>query len=132
MSRLAQLQVDEAGNAAPVVFDDPARPPTAPSSPKPVRDGELGLAAGLVLGLGGAFLRDNLDDALISQEAAEQTAGVPVPGGGAARPILETAGQAPSHLDLQSHLPSRRGISIAQNVAAVRSPGTRATDDPCY
>ena len=42
------------------------------------RDGELGLAAGLVLGLGGAFLRDNLDDALISQEAAEQTAGVPV------------------------------------------------------
>ena len=76
--QLAQLQVDEAGNAAPVVFDDPARPPTAPSSPKPVRDGELGLAAGLVLGLGGAFLRDNLDDALISQEAAEQTAGVPV------------------------------------------------------
>ena len=76
--QLAQLQVDEAGNTAPVAFDDPARPPTAPSSPKPVRDGALGLAAGLVMGLGGAFLRDSLDDALISQEAAERTAGVPV------------------------------------------------------
>ncbi len=76
--QLAQLQVDEAGNTAPVAFDDPAKQPTAPSSPKPARDAELGLAAGLVLGLGGAFLRDNLDDALISQEAAEQTAGVPV------------------------------------------------------
>jgi polysaccharide biosynthesis transport protein len=76
--QLAQLQVDEAGNTAPVTFDAPAQPPTAPSSPKPAQDAALGLVAGLVLGLGGALLRDNLDDALITQEAAEQTAGVPV------------------------------------------------------
>jgi polysaccharide biosynthesis transport protein len=76
--QLAQLQVDAAGNTAPVVLDSPAQVPTSPSSPKPPEDAALGLVAGLVLGLGGAFLRDNLDDALLTQESAERTAGAPV------------------------------------------------------
>jgi capsular exopolysaccharide synthesis family protein len=75
---LAQLQVSEAGNAAAVVLESPAQIPTSPSSPKPVEDGLLGLAAGLILGIGAAFLRDNLDDALTSQEAAEHIGGAPV------------------------------------------------------
>lgn len=76
--QLAQLQVDAAGNTAPVMFESPAQIPTAPSSPKPREDGALGLIAGLMLGLGAAFLRDNLDDALLSQESAEDAAGAPV------------------------------------------------------
>jgi capsular exopolysaccharide synthesis family protein len=76
--QLAQLQVDAAGNTAPVVFDSPAQVPTSPSSPKPKEDGALGLVAGLILGLGAAFLRDNLDDALLTAESAERTAGSPV------------------------------------------------------
>ncbi len=76
--QLAQLEVNAAGNTSPVIFDAPAQPPAAPSSPKPLQDAALGFVAGLMLGLGGAFLRDNLDDALLSQEATEETAGAPV------------------------------------------------------
>ena len=76
--QLSQLQVNQAGNSAPVSLIAPAQQPTSPSSPKPVEDGALGLAAGLAVGLGGAFLRENLDDALVSQDAAEQAAGAPV------------------------------------------------------
>jgi capsular exopolysaccharide synthesis family protein len=76
--QLSQLQVNEAGNSAPVALIAPAVAPTSPSSPKPVQDGALGLVAGLGLGLGAAFLRENLDDALTSQDAAEQAAGSPV------------------------------------------------------
>lgn len=39
-----------------------AKPPKSPSSPKPVRNGLLGLLVGLVLGVGLALLRDRLDD----------------------------------------------------------------------
>ncbi len=56
----------------------PAQTPVSPSSPKPVQDALLGLAAGLVLGLGAAFLRDSLDDRLTSKEAAEHAGGAPV------------------------------------------------------
>jgi polysaccharide biosynthesis transport protein len=76
--QLAQMQVSGAVDTSPVVLVTPAQTPTAPSSPKPVQDGVLGLAAGLVLGLGAAFLRDSLDDRLTSKEAAEHAAGAPV------------------------------------------------------
>ena len=76
--QLAQLQIDAAGNTAPVMLESPAQVPTAPSSPKPREDAALGLIAGLMLGLGAAFLRDNLDDALLTQESAEDAAGAPV------------------------------------------------------
>ncbi len=77
--QLAQMQVSgAAGNTGGVEFVTPAQAPTSPSSPKPVQDGLLGLAAGLILGLGFAFLRDSLDDALSSKEAAEQLSGAPV------------------------------------------------------
>lgn len=76
--QLSQLQVNEAGNPAPVSLIAPAQVPASPSSPKPAEDGGLGLAAGLALGMGAAFLRENLDDALVSQDATEQAAGSPV------------------------------------------------------
>jgi receptor protein-tyrosine kinase len=59
-------------------FVTPAAVPTVPSSPKPVNDGLLGLIAGLVLGLGAAFLRESLDDSLSSGEAVERVTGAPV------------------------------------------------------
>jgi capsular exopolysaccharide synthesis family protein len=81
----SQLQVTgaqaTAGSATGgVELVTPAQAPTAPSSPKPVRDALLGLLAGLIAGLGAAFLRHNLDEAVSSKDAAEQLGGSPVLG----------------------------------------------------
>jgi capsular exopolysaccharide synthesis family protein len=76
--QLAQTQVSGAVESGDVVLVTPAQTPVSPSSPKPVQDGLLGLAAGLALGLGTAFLRDSLDDKLASKEAAEHSGGAPV------------------------------------------------------
>jgi capsular exopolysaccharide synthesis family protein len=76
--QLAQMQVSGAVDTGDVVLVTPAQTPVSPSSPKPVQDGLLGLAAGLALGLGAAFLRDSFDDKLASKEAAEHAGGAPV------------------------------------------------------
>jgi succinoglycan biosynthesis transport protein ExoP len=76
--QLAQMQVSGATDTGDVVLVTPAQAPVAPSSPKPVQDALLGLAAGLALGLGAAFLRDSLDDRLTSKEATEHAGGAPV------------------------------------------------------
>lgn len=56
-----------------------AKVPTSPSSPNKVRNGLLGLAAGLVLGIGLAFLFERLDDGISSREAVEEaSSGLPV------------------------------------------------------
>jgi len=74
----AQVQVSGAAATGGIELVTPAQPPTSPSSPKPARDGALGLAAGLFVGLGLAFARDNLDEALSSKEGAESLGGAPV------------------------------------------------------
>ncbi len=76
--QLAQMQVSGAVDTGEVVLVTPAQTPVSPSSPKPVQDALLGLAAGLALGLAAAFLRDSLDDRLTSKEAAEHAGGAPV------------------------------------------------------
>jgi tyrosine-protein kinase len=76
--QLAQMEVSGAANTGEVALVTPAQTPASPSSPKPVQDALLGLAAGFVLGLGAAFLRESLDDRLASKEAAERAGGAPV------------------------------------------------------
>jgi capsular polysaccharide biosynthesis protein len=76
--QLAQIQVNASAGNKGVALVTPAVAPTAPSSPKPVQNGLLGLVAGLVLGLAAAFLRDNLDDAVATKDAAQQLTGTPV------------------------------------------------------
>jgi capsular exopolysaccharide synthesis family protein len=76
--QLAQMQVSGATDTGDVVLVTPAQTPVSPSSPKPVKDALLGLAAGLALGLGAAFLRHSFDDRLTSKEATEHAGGVPV------------------------------------------------------
>ena len=74
----AQLQVNGAAATGGVELVTPAQPPVSPSSPKPALNALLGLAAGLILGLGTAFLRDSLDDAVTSKESAERLGRAPV------------------------------------------------------
>ncbi len=76
--QLTQMQVNGAGNTGGLELVTPAQAPAAPSSPKPAEDGLLGLAAGLILGLAAAFLRDSLDDAVASKETAEEFGGATV------------------------------------------------------
>jgi capsular exopolysaccharide synthesis family protein len=76
--QLSQVDVSGAAAAQALTVVTPALAPTAPSSPRPAQDVLLGLVAGLILGLAAAFLRDSLDDAVTSKEAAEQLARAPV------------------------------------------------------
>jgi tyrosine-protein kinase len=76
--QLAQMEVSGAVNTGEVALVTPAQTPVAPSSPKPVQDALLGLAAGFALGLGASFLRESLDDRLASKEVAERAGGAPV------------------------------------------------------
>jgi tyrosine-protein kinase len=76
--QLAQLQVAGATASTGLELVTPATPPTSPSSPKPPQDALLGLAAGLALGIGAAFLRDNLDDTLTTGESVEPVIDAPV------------------------------------------------------
>jgi capsular exopolysaccharide synthesis family protein len=76
--QLAQLQVAGATLSTGLELVTPAVAATSPSSPKPKQNVLLGLAAGLVLGIGAAFLRDSLDDTLATGEEVEQVGGAPV------------------------------------------------------
>jgi tyrosine-protein kinase len=55
-----------------------AERPTVPISPQKVRDGVLGLMAGVILGMGFAFLRERLDDRIKSRAELERRMGAPV------------------------------------------------------
>ena len=54
---------------------EPASFPKSQSSPKPIRDGALGLLAGLFLGVALAFFRERTDDRLRGRDDLEATAG---------------------------------------------------------
>ncbi|MGH8986450.1 MAG: polysaccharide biosynthesis tyrosine autokinase, partial [Acidimicrobiia bacterium] len=71
--QLDQLQVaanvTETGGGQVVTEADT---PSSPVEPKPVRNGLIALALGLVLGVGLAFLRDYLDDTIKSKDDLQQ------------------------------------------------------------
>jgi capsular exopolysaccharide synthesis family protein len=72
-----------------------AETPGEPVSPKPVRDGILGGLIGLLLGMGLALLREQLDDRVRSTTEAERVTGLPVL---AQVPFDEEVAKAPSQL----------------------------------
>lgn len=59
---------------------DEAKPPLFPFSPDPERYALIGMALGLLLGLGLAFLRENLDDSVKHPDEIEPSYGLPVLG----------------------------------------------------
>jgi capsular exopolysaccharide synthesis family protein len=80
VAQLQMLEVSKGLETGPVSIVDTATPDAVPVSPKPVRNGALGLAIGLVLGLAMAFLANTLDDTIRSAEEASTLCGAPVLG----------------------------------------------------
>lgn len=76
--RLRQLKLSEATVAPDVSVVRAATPPSSASSPKPLRNGVIGLFAGLLLGLGLAALRDRLDLRVRDPRFFEQAVGRPI------------------------------------------------------
>jgi capsular exopolysaccharide synthesis family protein len=76
---LAQLQVTGAETPGGVEIVSVASAPQSPSSPKPLRDGLIGLAIGLILGIAAAFAAEYFDDKVYTKDQVERlTNGVPV------------------------------------------------------
>jgi capsular exopolysaccharide synthesis family protein len=76
--RLVDLQAAGTvlSGAAEVVQE--AELPRTPASPQKARDGVLGLLAGIILGVGFAFLRERMDDRVKSRTELERRMGAPV------------------------------------------------------
>jgi len=80
-SQLSQLQLTTAQSSSGGQLVTPAVPSTTPSSPKTTRDIGIAIVAGLLVGIGFALLRDNLDDRVRGKEQLEQLIpGIPVLG----------------------------------------------------
>lgn len=76
--RRSQLDVLKSLLDGGLSVGETAETPGAPSSPKPVRNGVLAVAAALVLGVGLAFVRDSLDVKLHSAEEIAQLTDLPL------------------------------------------------------
>jgi non-specific protein-tyrosine kinase len=77
-----------------------AETPSTPISPKPKKDAMLGGFLGLLLGLGIAFLREQIDDRLRTREDVEHSAKLPII---AELPLDEDSAKHPSHLASAEH-----------------------------
>lgn len=76
---VARLEGRSAG-AADLTVLTPAAVPAEPARPQPVRNGGIGLALGLMLGVGSAFLREALDRSYKHAEQLEEETGLSVLG----------------------------------------------------
>ncbi|MBV8162445.1 MAG: polysaccharide biosynthesis tyrosine autokinase [Acidimicrobiia bacterium] len=80
--RLDQIQLQAGLDSGGAQLVTPAAVPTSPVSPKPVRNGLLGLLGGLVIGIAMAFLFEQLDDSVKTKDDVDRAlhAGVPTLG----------------------------------------------------
>jgi polysaccharide biosynthesis transport protein len=126
--QLAQLEVTGATASTGLELVTPATAPTSPSSPKPAQNALLGLVAGLILGIGAAFLRDNLDDTLTTGEAVERVGGAPVlvtvPMVASwrknANPVVSSANE-PTSESAEAYRTLRTSLQFARNEGTMRT-----------
>lgn len=79
--RLDQLNIDTSVTSANASAATPAEASDTPVSPRPVRNGVLGVTLGLMLGIAAALLIEHLDDSIKSKDDLEIAAnGLPVLG----------------------------------------------------
>ncbi len=78
--RLDQLDVDASLTTGGAQLVTPAVASDEPVSPKPIRNGAMGLVVGLLIGLGYVLLIEQLDDSVKAKEDAEAASGLPTLG----------------------------------------------------
>jgi capsular exopolysaccharide synthesis family protein len=79
-ARLQEANIEAGNSATNVAVADPARPPGTPWMPQPVLFVFNGLVAGLLLGLGLAYLLESQDDTLTDSSQVENVSNLPVLG----------------------------------------------------
>lgn len=79
-ARIQDLRVLTLLQTGDVELAQTAAIPTSPSAPKPVRNAILGLLAGIFLGVALAFVREQRDNRLRTEDAVSQTYDLPVVG----------------------------------------------------
>ena len=77
-SKLQSARIQAGVSATNLVLVDEARPTVAPERPNWTLYPAVGLAAGLLLGIAFAFVRENLDDSLVTTEQVEKVGLLPV------------------------------------------------------
>lgn len=97
--RLKQDQIDATMHESPVVIISLAEPPEAPTYPKRSLNMAVSIAAGLLVGIGVAFLIEYLDTSVKTMADAETLLGLPVltviPNKGGPMPLIQDAGRLP-------------------------------------
>ena len=78
VQRLQDLRILEATVTGNFEILVPATVPTAPYTPKPLRNGAVGFVAGLILGVGAALLLAQFDTRVRSQEEISAILGMPL------------------------------------------------------
>jgi capsular exopolysaccharide synthesis family protein len=80
-SQLNQMELNTTSGASAGQLEVPAVSDPVPTSPKPERDAMVAIGVGLLLGIGLALLRENLDDRVRGKDQLEQLEpGIPVLG----------------------------------------------------
>jgi capsular exopolysaccharide synthesis family protein len=79
-AKLQEANIDSGSSAVNVTIADPARPPGRPWVPKRTLFPLIGLFAGLVLGIGAAYLWESQDDTVADSFQVEELSHVPVLG----------------------------------------------------
>jgi polysaccharide biosynthesis transport protein len=80
LQRIKEVAVTGGLTTNNISIVDEAKIPQYPFSPQPERYAAIGMALGLLLGLGLAFLRESLDDSIKNAEEIEQLFGLPLLG----------------------------------------------------
>ncbi|MHB8246954.1 MAG: tyrosine-protein kinase domain-containing protein [Acidimicrobiales bacterium] len=81
LQQVSTLQSDASLSASGAQVVGPAVPPSSPSSPRKLRNDLVGLGGGLILGIALAFVREALDDSIVTKEDLDRAQpGLPVLG----------------------------------------------------